>query len=219
MHHSHRIAGQRPLDLAAGRGADVGHAQGAARYRPDRHGMARLPSVGVHDRRQEIWSPSGEDWGATTLADAAKVRLRDVLRQPETEIDYTYDFGDNWELRLIATDIRQGQPDGSYPHYVGGERNGPPEDCGGIYGFYDKLDALRDPKHPDHTEISKWLSDYDPAHVDTFRVGYALGRIANGRNAGRVAWAKGRVSLNFIASIVGDLHIAKRLVIITPSTC
>ena len=142
----------------------------------------------IGDRR--YGPPSDEDWGATPLADAAKVRLRDVLRSPETVIDYHYDFGDDWELLLTATDIRQGEPGGSYPHYVGGERNGPPEDCGGIPGFYEKLEALGDPDHPDHQEVTEWLGDYDPAQVDTFRIRYFLGGIANRRQAGREAWLK-----------------------------
>ena len=53
--------------------------------------------------------------------------------------DYTYDFGDCWEHRLTVIDV---EPLISYPHYVGGERNGPPEDCGGIPGFYGLLGPL-----------------------------------------------------------------------------
>ena len=65
---------------------------------------------------------------------ASKVRLRDVLQPRKTVLDYTYDFGDQWEHRLTVTDVRAGEPGGSYPRYIGGERNGPPEDCGGISG-------------------------------------------------------------------------------------
>ena len=35
------------------------------------------------------------------------------------------------------TDGRVGKHDVSYPRYISGERNGPPEDCGGIPGFYE----------------------------------------------------------------------------------
>jgi Plasmid pRiA4b ORF-3-like protein len=58
---------------------------------------------------------------------------------------------------------RAGQSGVSYPRYVGGERNGPPEDCGGIPGFYEMLAALADPKHPDHADAKQWFDDYDPA--------------------------------------------------------
>ena len=47
--------------------------------------------------------PTGEDWGTEPRTDAAKVRLRDVLRPRKTTIDYLYDFGDCWEHRLTVT--------------------------------------------------------------------------------------------------------------------
>ncbi len=28
---------------------------------------------------------------------------------------YTYDFGDNWEHRLMVSDVRQGEPGGACP--------------------------------------------------------------------------------------------------------
>jgi pRiA4b ORF-3-like protein len=47
-----------------------------------------------------------DDWGTVPCLDASRVRLRDVLRPRKTVIDYTYDFGDCWEHRLTATDVR-----------------------------------------------------------------------------------------------------------------
>jgi len=88
-----------------------------------------------------------EDWGGTPRSLASHVRLRDVLKPSRTVIDYTYDLGDCWEHRLSVTDVRTGKPGVLYPRYVGGERNGPPEDCGGISGFYEWLEALLDPQH------------------------------------------------------------------------
>ena len=76
----------------------------------------------IGDRKYGPFIDGG--WGTEPPADAAKVRLRDVLQQPTTEIDYTYDFDDDWELRLIATDIRQGEPSGSYPRLGGSQLTG-----------------------------------------------------------------------------------------------
>lgn len=40
---------------------------------------------------------------------------------------------------------------------------GPPEDCGGIPGFYNLLEAIRNPEHEEHEELSEWLGrDFDP---------------------------------------------------------
>ena len=91
--------------------------------------------------------PEDEDWGTAPRKEAAKVRLRDVLEPGETVITYTYDFGDDWVHEIRITDIRQGEPGLGYPRYVAGERNGPPEDCGGVPGFYDVLEARADPEH------------------------------------------------------------------------
>jgi hypothetical protein len=135
----------------------------------------------LDDRRYGL--PSDEGWGNSPLHDATKVRLRDILKPRSTRIDYLYDFGDNWEHRLIITRVRQGDPGLGYPRYLGGERNAPPEDCGGIPGFYDMLAILADTDHPDHTEIAEWLDEYDPDTIDEIPMQYALSRIANRRNA------------------------------------
>jgi len=62
--------------------------------------------------------PTDEDWGTEPRTDAAKVRLRDVLRLRTTTIDYLYDFGDCRDHQLTVTNIRTGDPDLSYPRYT-----------------------------------------------------------------------------------------------------
>ena len=50
------------------------------------------------------------------------------------------------------------------PVCTAGENACPPEDCGGIYGYYDLLAAVADPKHPDHEDWIEWMEeDFDPA--------------------------------------------------------
>ena len=140
--------------------------------------------------RQRYGPPKGQDWGTQPRRDAAKVRLRDVLRPRRTTIDYLYDFGDGWEHRLTVTKVRQGEAGTGYPRYVAGERNAPPEDCGGIPGFYEQLDILADPQHPDHEEVAEWFDDYDPEALDELVIKIALGRIAKRRNAAAARLAK-----------------------------
>lgn len=127
--------------------------------------------------------PMGDDWGTAPRKVAARTRLRDVLAPGTTRIDYTYDFGDNWEHSLIVSDVRSGDPGTVYPRFIEGARDCPPEDCGGIPGFYEMLEARADPNHPDHAEITEWLDGYDPDEVDVFPIQVALGRIAARRNA------------------------------------
>jgi len=138
--------------------------------------------------------PIDEDWGAAPRVDAIKVRLRDVLTPRRTRIDYLYDMGDSWEHRLTVTKIRKGKPDTSYPRYVAGEWAAPPEDCGGIPGFYHALEAMADPDHPDHADITEWLDGYDPKEIEELPLKIALSRIANRRNAARKRLTKAEPS-------------------------
>jgi Plasmid pRiA4b ORF-3-like protein len=135
--------------------------------------------------KQKYGLPMDEDWGNRQRFMARKVRLRDVLQLRKTVLDYTYDFGDQWEHRLTVADVRAGEPGVSYPRFIGGERNGPPEDCGGISGFYEWLEAIADPTHGGHAEAKEWADEYDPNTVDELPSKYALSRIGNRRNAAK----------------------------------
>ena len=126
-----------------------------------------------------------EDWGTEPRQQAAKVRLRDALKTKSTVIDYVYDFGDYWEHRITITGVRTGEPEISYPRYIAGEGAGPPENCGGIAGFYDLLKARNDPEDPGHAEAVEYFDDYAPDVIEELPIKYTLGRIAARRNAAK----------------------------------
>lgn len=140
--------------------------------------------------QQRFGLPMGEDWGTEPRIEAGKVRLREVLTPRKTTMTYVYDFGDDWMHRLVLTNIRHGEPGIGYPRYIAGEGNGPPEDCGGIPGFYEKLDIAADPNHPEHNEIREWLDDYDPNVIDEVQIKISLGRIAKRRNTAKARTRK-----------------------------
>jgi hypothetical protein len=146
--------------------------------------------------KQRYGPPMDKGSGTKPRIDASRIRLRDVLKPLETSIDYIYDFGDCWEHRLTVTNVRTGDPELSYPRYVGGQRNGPPENCGGMPGFYAMLDAASDTDNPDHAEAKQWLDDYDPDEIEGLPIKYALARIANQRNAAKARLAKKKSELN-----------------------
>ena len=133
----------------------------------------------------------GGGWDDVQALDARKARLGDLLGPGRrTVIGYIYDFGDSWELDIIATKIRRGEPGVGYPRYIDGENNAPPEDCGGIPGFYHALDAIADPGHPDHAEVRDWFGDYNPDSFEDLPIKLALGGIAKRRRAGKARWKK-----------------------------
>ena len=82
---------------------------------------------------------------------------------PDRRSASLHDFGETWEHKLTVAAIRQGEPGVAYPRYTGGEWNAPPEDCGGIPGFYETLNAIADPDDPDHRDAAEWFDDYPSA--------------------------------------------------------
>ena len=95
--------------------------------------------------------------------DERKVRLHDVLGRIGAKAVYTYDFGDDWEHGIVLEKRLPADPKMAYPACTGGQGACPPEDCGGIGGFYDLLDAIQNPDHDRHEELLDWLGeDYDP---------------------------------------------------------
>jgi hypothetical protein len=128
--------------------------------------------------KAEFGLPSRDDWRDPPLINAKKTVLQDILKPRKTKIDYLYDFGDSWEHGLTISSRRPGEAGQFYPIYAGGEGSGPPEDCGGIPGFYDLLDILADPAHPEFDEAKAWLGDYDPVVIDEQAIVARLGKIA-----------------------------------------
>jgi hypothetical protein len=126
--------------------------------------------------------PMEEDWGTAPREEAAKFRLCDLLKPGRTVLDYTYDFGDGWEHKIVVTNVRRGEPNVAYPRFVGGRGAGPPEDCGGVPGFYELLEARDDPDHERHEHAREWLDGYDPSAIDVDDIREALDRMIGRRN-------------------------------------
>jgi hypothetical protein len=112
---------------------------------------------------------------------AAKLTLQALLRPRTTKLSYIYDFGDCWEHLLTLTKPRAADPGSAYPRYLAGEQAAPPEDCGGIAGFYAQLEILADPEHPEHHDVKDWFGDFDPNAFDEQHVKARIVRIANRR--------------------------------------
>ena len=126
---------------------------------------------------QHLWELR-QDKHRFSRTSAGKTRLFEILKPRKTVLDYTYDFGDSWDHRLTLTDVRPGDPKTAYPRYVAGENAAPPEDCGGVPGFYTGLEALADPAHPDHEYYAEWFEGFDLAALDEPALAAALARLA-----------------------------------------
>jgi hypothetical protein len=117
---------------------------------------------------------------------AAGLTIQELLRPRITKLGYTYDMGDCWEHQLTLTKPRAADPALAYPRYVAGENPAPPEDCGGIPGFYAQLEIRSDPEHPDHEDVKDWFGDYDQNNLDEQAVKDRITRIANRRQTASI---------------------------------
>jgi hypothetical protein len=95
------------------------------------------------------------------------VPLARYFQEAGDRADYEYDFGDGWEHEVILEDMVARTPKAKYPVCVAGEGACPPEDCGGVPGYEELLQVLRDPSHEEHKSTREWVGGhYDPVAFD-----------------------------------------------------
>lgn len=97
------------------------------------------------------------------VADEGHLTLNAMVKSGVNRFAYTYDFGDDWEHAILIEKAPPASDAKAYPACVGGKRNGPPEDCGGPWGYAELLDILADPARPEHEEQLRWVGgEFDP---------------------------------------------------------
>jgi hypothetical protein len=146
----------------------------------------------IGDRRYGYPDP---DWG--DMRDARYIRLGAVLARGETRFTYTYDFGDNWRHTVVVEEVGAADPMVDYPRFIDGARRAPPEDVGGLPGFEKFLDAMADPRHPEHDSVMTWYGrPFDPTDIDVPAITQRLEKLARRRAAGKAAFEKSRNRIN-----------------------
>lgn len=76
---------------------------------------------------------------------------------------YIYDYGDDW-VHIVKLEGYIFKEKGiKYPLCIAGERACPPEDCGGVDGYYDIIKSLAGSKNADREYPDKWVrKDWHP---------------------------------------------------------
>jgi hypothetical protein len=124
----------------------------------------RLLSIGIPD----------EDFGGETLP-GWKCRISKYISLARPTFEYVYDFGDDWRHKVELEGVLPAEPGVDYPRCIKGKRSGPPEDCGGPWGYKELLEVLSDPQHEEHAGTRMWVEsikggpfkpeEFDPAAV------------------------------------------------------
>jgi hypothetical protein len=123
----------------------------------------------IAERRYQEPDPESE------AEDSTRALLRDLGLAVGDAFTYVYDFGDFW-VHWVQVERAPARADAGWlPYVIGGERRGPPEDCGSTDGFERFLEAIRDPDDPEHYEYLAWVGgDYDPDVFDLRTVRHAV---------------------------------------------
>ena len=125
--------------------------------------------------------PDDPDWNER-IEDAAKAKLSALLTTGVQEISYVYDMGDNWQHRIIVEKLNTAEPGALYPRFLGGERRCPPENCGGLPGYYEFLDDIASKDSKKRGAALKWYGrPYNPDNIGERKIITALKRLANAK--------------------------------------
>ncbi len=96
------------------------------------------------------------DWGSD-WEDETEAILGEIISGPGFRFTYEFDFGDRWLHDIRVEKVLPLEAGVQYPVCLAGKRAGPPEDCGGVHGYYGLVAALQDPRHPDHGFWTEWM--------------------------------------------------------------
>lgn len=123
-------------------------------------------------RKVKIGIPSDEDadFGWEVLAEWNQ-KIAHYFSLDNSKADYVYDFGERWEHSIKLEKILPRETGVAYPRCIDGRGACPPEDCGGIGGYAEFLEAIGDPANELHEDMLDWVGgsfdpeDFNPSEV------------------------------------------------------
>ena len=123
-----------------------------------------------------IGDPAEDFDGMLNFQDETMVAVSAVLNKEGQALTYDYDFGDSWEHEVRLEKVLPGDQGEPLPRCIKAVRQCPPEDVGGLPGFYDFLEAMEDAAHPEHVAVREWIGGewFEPEFVDLDDINQAL---------------------------------------------
>jgi hypothetical protein len=117
------------------------------------HARGKYEFIGIPDDEvpDRVWLPG---WAT---------RISDYFSDEMPLASYVYDFGDHWRHFVAYEGIENAMASVTYPRCIAGARWCPPEDCGGVRGYVDFVEAIADSTHPEHGDLLQWVGGkFDP---------------------------------------------------------
>jgi hypothetical protein len=94
-------------------------------------------------------------YGPYDCIEASKTYIREYLEENDW-FTYIYDLGDYWSHRVTVEKVLEDCPY-DHPQVIKYKGDCPVEDCGGISGYYECLEVIRDGNHPENNERLDWM--------------------------------------------------------------
>lgn len=115
-----------------------------------------------NSRRDSFVSPDDPyslDWSDSYEG----MTIADMFSISGKKFTYHYDFGDSWYHAVTLEKELPADKKARYPRCTAGRCAAPLDDMGGLWGYYDFVEALQDPKHDMHEDALDYLGKgFDP---------------------------------------------------------
>ena len=117
--------------------------------------------------------------GMMDALDERKHTLAEILPTEKSKCFFEYDFGDGWVHELLLESTLEPDTKVKYPRCTAGKMACPPEDSGGMWGYANLIEILKDPEHDEHDSFVEWLGlesgeDFDPKEFSVEEVNLRL---------------------------------------------
>ena len=127
---------------------------------------------------EKYYSKRHEDddfWDDHLNVDYTGLTVSDLLDKEKDRIIYEYDFGDGWEHDVLLEKVMEDDKGLVVPLCTGGKMSCPPEDIGGVWGYEQMLEIIKQPGHAEYESYLEWLGgDFDPTLFDLEEVNHLL---------------------------------------------
>lgn len=135
-----------------------------------------------------VYSEPSAEW-EEPVRNERRARLGQIVKEEGEAFVYEYDMGDSWRHQVLVEEVRVGSGDAAGPVCRSGARACPPEDCGGLRGYYATLEILRNPRHEEYQDTKTWIESmtggpFDPDAFDIEVVNAALRALPRRKGGG-----------------------------------
>jgi hypothetical protein len=98
------------------------------------------------------WASEGDE----TMLDDRRHTIGGLLGTEVAHFAYLYDFGDHWQHTVAVEQLMLPNEMNTRAMCLDGRNACPPEDVGGVGGYMEFLEAIRDPTHDEHVAMWQW---------------------------------------------------------------